>query len=331
MGSDGEPDRELAGPQPAPTVEEALGEGAGSVGRHRPALRFSIAAVLAVIAFWAVYAMFVLTTSGQHVENESLIGAALRSLSDRQASLESLSLVSLLSFAFAIVFIFLIAAGRRRLGLALAIAIAMGSSVVAAEILKAGLPRPALSEGPAWILRNSFPSGSATIGAAVGLALLLVSPDRLRWAALVVGAAIAAVVGQATQVSGWHRMSDVLGGILLAVIAACVALVALSRANLVRPSSQAGVSSRITTLLVVAGAGAVLLGCVILGISYAFPVLKAPAGAEAAFAHTTLDLVGSGVTVLVFVAFGRVIEPYALGAGEEVVPAAPAPTVLENI
>jgi hypothetical protein len=196
------------------------------------------------------------------------------------------------------------------------IVVVMGGSAVLAELLKAVLSRPALVSGQDWILRNSFPSGSATIAAGVGIALLLASPDRLRWVALVVGAALAAIIGQATQITGWHRMSDAVGGVLLVVTLACLSLAGLSSLRLVYPSSRARISRRVTTALIVLGAGTVLLGAIVLGISYAFPLLTTPEGASGAFVHTTLDLVGSGATVLIFVGFGQLIEPYAIGEGE---------------
>ena len=121
-----------------------------------------------------------------------------------------------MSFAFAIVFLFLIAIARRRFALGLLVVVVMSGSAAAAELLKVILPRPELVTGPAWILRNSFPSGSATIAAAIGAGLLLVSPDRIRWAVLVIAAALPATIGQATQITGWHRMSDAIGGVLLA-------------------------------------------------------------------------------------------------------------------
>ena len=276
-------------------------------------LRFAAVAVASTAAFWAVYAAFVLTEPGQQSENLGLLGAVLRSEADRQASLGRLSLISLVSFGLAVVLVFLVATMRGRTWLGLTAATVMLISILAAEILKELLPRPALVDGPAWILRNDFPSGHSTIAAGIGVAMLLVSPDRLRWLALPVAALIAGFIGQATQVAGWHRLSGSVGGVLLVVAVASSALVVLARTGLVSPSAHGRVSTRLQAILVGLGAILILVGAVVLGIFLAFPLLRAPEGASGAFLHTVFDAVGSGVTVLVLVAFAATIEPFALG------------------
>jgi hypothetical protein len=237
----------------------------------------------------------------------------LRSEADREASLGRLSLISLVSLGIAIVLAFLVATirGRARLGL-LTVAV-MAGSIAAAELLKELLPRPALVEGPAWILRNDFPSGTSTIAAGIGVAMLLVGPDRLRWLALPAAALTAGFIGQATQVAGWHRLSGAVGGVLLVLTVASSVLVLLARAGLVGSSVHGRVSPRIRGLLVGTGSILILVGAVVFAIFVAFPLLRAPEGASGAFLHTTFDAVGAGVTVLVFVAFAATIEPFALG------------------
>ena len=289
-------------------------------------LRFAAAAIASVAAFWAVYAAFVLTEPGQRSENLGLLGAVLRSEADRQASLGRLSLISLVSFGLAVVLVFLVATMRRRARLGILAAGVMVTSIVAAEILKEVLPRPALVDGPAWILRNDFPSGHSTIAAGIGVAMLLVSPDRLRWFALPAAVLIAGFIGQATQVAGWHRLSGSIGGVLLVVAVALAGLVVLDRAGLVAPSAHGRVSARLRGLLVGLGAVLILLGAIVLAIFVAFPLLRAPEGASGAFLHTVFDAVGSGVTVLVLVAFAATIEPYALGVSRGVA-AQPRPAV----
>ncbi|HEX5589671.1 MAG TPA: hypothetical protein VFX65_05225, partial [Candidatus Limnocylindrales bacterium] len=183
--------------RPAPLPPPGLGPRLGAAG---PRLRFAIATIAAAAAFWLVYAAFVLTEPGQRAENLALLGAELRSEADRAASLGRLSLISVVSFGLGILLVFLGATMRRRAMLGIAVAAVMAGSVVAAELLKELLPRPALVAGPAWILRNDFPSGHSTIGAAVAVGLLLVAPDRLRWLVLPAGALAAGFIGHATQV-----------------------------------------------------------------------------------------------------------------------------------
>ena len=305
-------------------VAASPGGPAGSVGtaptNRRPAVswpRFAGLAIGSGIAFWAIYGAFVLTEAGQRSENLALLGAVLRSEADREASLGRLSLISVVSFGIATLLVFLAATmrGRSRLGL-LTVAV-MAGSILAAEILKELLPRPGLVEGPKWILRNDFPSGTSTIAAGIGVAIILVSPDRLRWLALPVAALIAAFIGQATQVAGWHRMSGALGGAFLVIAIASSGLVILARAGFVGRSAHGRVSSRVRGLLLGLGSILILVGAVVLGIFVAFPLLRAPEGASSAFLHTTFDAVGAGMTVLVIVAFGATIEPFALGVRDE--------------
>jgi hypothetical protein len=292
-------------------------------------LRFAAAALASAAAFWAVYAAFVLTEPGQRSENLGLLGAVLRSEADRQASLGRLSIISLVSFGLAVVLVFLVATMRRRAGLGIVAAGVMVISIVVAEILKELLPRPALVDGPAWILRNDFPSGTSTIAAGIGVAMLLVSPDRLRWVALPAAALTAGFIGQATQVAGGARLSGAVGGVFLVLAIASSALVILTRAGLVGPSTHGRVSSRVRGLLVGLGSILILIGAVVLGIFVAFPLLRAPEGASSAFLSTTFDAVGSGITVLVFVAFSAAVEPYALGVsrGTAAQPRPPAPPI----
>jgi hypothetical protein len=300
--------------------ERPAGPTAATPTDRRPAassLRFVGVAIGSGIAFWAIYGAFVLTEFGQRSENLALLGAVLRSESDREASLGRLSLVGIVSFGIAILLVFLVATMRGRSRLGVFAVVIMAGSIVAAELLKELLPRPALVEGPAWILRNDFPSGTSTIAAGIGVAMLLVSPDRLRWLALPAAALTAAFIGQATQVAGWHRLSGALGGVFLVVAIAASALVILARAGLVGSSTHGRVSSRVRGLLVGLGSIFILVGAVVLGIFVAFPLLRAPEGAYGAFLHTVFDAVGAGTTVLVVVAFGATIEPFAFGVRDE--------------
>ena len=165
------------------------------------ARRFAVTAVVSAVLCWATYATFVLTETGQWVENLALHGAELRGATGRIESLGQLSTISLVSFGVAIVAVFGVAFLRRRVALGVLAAGIMVVSTLLAELLQVILPRPELVSGPAWILRNSFPGGHAAIAAAIGVGALLVVPDRLRSLALLIGAAFAAVIGQATQIT----------------------------------------------------------------------------------------------------------------------------------
>ncbi|MCW2948641.1 MAG: phosphoesterase, PA-phosphatase related protein [Actinoallomurus sp.] len=75
-----------------------------------------------------------------------------------------------------------------------------------------------------WVIppdtKMSFPSGHATVAAAIALALVLVVRGRLRPIAAVAGVAFAGVVAFARLYLGVHYLADVLGGYLAAAGAA---------------------------------------------------------------------------------------------------------------
>ncbi len=278
-----------------------------------PAGRFALAAVGAGMLLFVDYAVFVLTEAGQRLENLGLEGAALRDQVDREGSLWSLSQLSMLSFGIAILIVFGAALVRRRPGLGLLAAVVMIVSVGLAEVLKELLPRPELVTGPAWLLRNSFPSGTATVAAAVAVGALLVAPGRLRWLVIPAGAVYVAIIGQATQIVGWHRLSGAVGGVLLVLTVASIALVVLALAGLVVASENGRVHRRIRLALLGGAAVVLALGALILALPVAFPLLVAPTGATSAFVHTSLDLLGVGLTIFAFVVFASVLEPFSLG------------------
>ncbi len=310
--SDIEPDQPAhASEAPEPAASEA-----GPHGRppfRSAAIRFGLIGILAAIAFWLTYAGFVLTEAGQRIENQALLGAALREPADRQESLGHLSAVSLSSMGLALVALFGVAFLRRRFGLAALAAVVVLVSVGSAELLQLVLPRPALLAGPAWILRNSFPSGHTAAAASIAMAALLIAPDRLRWLALPLGAAFAAAIGQATQIAGWHRLSGSIGSIALAVAVASVSIAVLARLGQVRPSTHGGINARLLSAHYAVAAAVLVLAVTVALLPAAFPVLRAPEGASDAFAHTAFDLVGIGLTILTFALFARAIEPYSFG------------------
>ncbi|MEO5705163.1 MAG: phosphatase PAP2 family protein [Candidatus Limnocylindrales bacterium] len=285
------------------------------IGRRAvpPGIRFGGAAVGAGVLFWVVYAGFVLTEFGQRVENLGLAGAALRDDLERAETLARLSQISVLSFGAAILVVLLIAALRRRLGLgAVAIATMVGATVIA-EVLKDVLPRPPLVTGPTWLLRNTFPSGTAAVAASIAIGAILVAPDRLRAWVVPLAAAFVAIIGQSTQVAGWHRLSGAIGGVLLVETVASVALVVMVARGMVRSSDVAPLHPRIRTGLVLLAGTVLIIGLVVITLPVLFPLLQAPTGSSSVFVHTAFDLFGVGVSFLAVLAFGALVEPFGLG------------------
>ena len=277
------------------------------------AWRFALAGALSIVLFAATYVGFVLTEAGQRLENAALMGAQLRGDAAREGSLGYLSQLTVLTFALGVIAIAAVAFARRRPGLGVLVAGAMGGATLAAELLKDGLPRPELVTGPVWILRNDFPSGTATVAAALGIGAFLVAPDRLRWAVLPLGALFAAVIGQSTQITGWHRLSSAVGGVLLVIAVASAALVLLDRSGLVRRSPLGRIDRRVRTAILVLPTATFVIAAAAIVLLVAFPLLQTPADADAVFLHTVSELVGFGLTVVAFVVFARVVEPFSLG------------------
>jgi membrane-associated phospholipid phosphatase len=260
--------------------------------------------------FCATYAFLVLTELGQRIENLGLAGATLRADSERDGSLANLSQISIVSFGAAALIVLGAAVLTRRPRLGAVVVTVMVGSTAIAELLKAMLPRPELFAAPAWLLRNTFPSGHATVAAAMGAAALLVVPGRVRWLALPLAAAYVAIIGQATQVVGWHRLSGAIGGVLLVLAIAALALAVQAMRGLVVESAHGRIGRRVEAVMIGLAVLTLLVGALVATLPIVFPLLQAPVGASGAFAHTALDLFGIGTTMVAFVAFGALIEPY---------------------
>ena len=278
----------------------------------RPVRRFAGAALAAAALAAAVNLVLVQSPSGQAIENLALAGAQLRDQTELDDSLTSLSQISLATFAGAIVVIVLIAIARRRSRLALLVGGVMVASVAVAEVLKLVLPRPHLVTAPSWLLPNTFPSGHAAVAVAIAVGLLLVTPDRLRWVSLPVAAVYSAVIAQAVQIAGWHRLSGTLGAALVVVAVVCGALALFAVRGLVLPTDRGAVNRRIMVGLVVSAGLAIGVGAIVAVLPLALPVLVTPRGSLGAFAHAALNLLGVGSTMLVVVLFGALLSPYTL-------------------
>ena len=286
-------------------------------GRLTPSLRFTAVFLISVGLLVAVNVGFVLTAQGQQLENLALRGAELRTEAERLAGQDRLSQVSLVLFAFVLGAIVVVGFLRGRALLGVAVGALMGAAVLAVEILKDVLPRPILVEGPVWILRNSFPSGTAAVAAAIAVGAMLISPDRLRWLVVPLGAAYAAIVGEATQTTGWHRLSDTLGAVLVVIATASAGLVILSRAGRIQRSEHGHVDRRLQNLFTLVGICSIAAGMAVLALAAVFPLLTSPEGGRRAFLQTAFPLLGIGFVITALSLFARVVEPFTVGRLEE--------------
>ena len=184
-------------------------------------------AVVALVAFFAIYGLAVQTEIGQRADEAALAGG--RSAPERAQSGANglLRLVSVGSLVAAILALGALAWLWRRPGLILLPAAVVGVSLLATEAFKLViLQRPDLWPSPD-IVGNSYPSGHTTVAISLGLSALLIAPTRLRPAVAVLAALFAAGVGILVVTADWHRPSDPLGSyaLTLAVAAGSVALV----------------------------------------------------------------------------------------------------------
>jgi membrane-associated phospholipid phosphatase len=176
------------------------------------------------VLFVLVYLLAVHTQLGQEWDDRAVLerfAAGKKQVNRAQDVLDAIRVQSLV-----VVLLVLIAIGfwRRRPWAAASAVMLFAGTILLAELLKLGLPRPDLSqleERPVFDGINTFPSGHATIATSLVLALLLVASARWRPWIAIVGLVFAATVTWGTLAAGWHRPSDAIGGILLAT--ACFA------------------------------------------------------------------------------------------------------------
>ena len=121
----------------------------------------------------------------------------------------------------------LIALRRERPRVAAAVVGLMSLAPLCSEVLKRVLAHPHVSVGWTHIGAASFPSGHATAATALALSVALVSPARLRPLVATCGAAFMLVIGIALLIREWHLPSDVLGGYLMGVLWAALAVAAV--------------------------------------------------------------------------------------------------------
>lgn len=197
---------------------------------HRHGGRCLAAASACLLALGLTCAVFVRTPGGQAFDT------ALLPMSERGASYEQDT--ALLGPAKAVLAFFgdelvlgvlLLAAvllSRRLWTSVAAVGVVLGS-VAAARVLKEVVVRPDLGvQGSST--HNSFPSGHVAVATALLLAFVLLLPTVTRRLFLVPGVLAVVLVAASTMITGWHRLSDLVGGALVAGVLYCLAAAALA-------------------------------------------------------------------------------------------------------
>ncbi len=258
------------------------------------------------MALAVVYLVAVRTHVGQHLDDDALLGRSLnyKVQEATQRLLNSIDVTSLVVVGGSIV---VLAVTRAQLRLGVAAAVLIAGATGTSELLKHVLTRPALT-GPDRLAGASFPSGHTAVAASLALGVVLVVPPRWRGATALAGTAYAVAVGAATVTAGWHRPSDAVGGLLVAVAwaaAICAVLVEAptgTRAD--RRRAERGARLAVGTLAV----GAALLALTGLTV----------AGTVAALRDRSLATVPVGAaylgSVAVILAAGGLLVAFFLGA-----------------
>ena len=188
----------------------------------------AVARLLALAAACAaaaagLYLAAVGTRTGQRADEALRGGVGFEDSGLYSRGTELLNTVSVASLALLGALVMAIALARRLPRLAAGAGIVVLGANVTVQLLKPALERPRLTEAW-WDAANSYPSGHATVGMSLAMALVLVAPPGLRPAAALAGAVYAVGIGVAVVALDWHRPSDVVGAYL--VVTAWTAAVA---------------------------------------------------------------------------------------------------------
>jgi len=177
----------------------------------------AVSAAAAVI-LGAAYLVLVRTGWGQHFDDIAFDGREVEDPEITRATNDVLHRVTRSSLVLLTGAVVVAALARRRWRLGLVAGASITGAVVTTEVLKLRvLTRPDL-DGIAGIEQNSFPSGHATIGMALSLGVVMVSPHTLRWLSTVAALVVSMTFGVGVLATGWHRPSDTMGAVLVCVI-----------------------------------------------------------------------------------------------------------------
>ncbi|HEY3436751.1 MAG TPA: phosphatase PAP2 family protein [Actinotalea sp.] len=219
-------------------------------GHWAPALAV---ALVAAVAVWLTWRLFVVSPTGRLVDEAAFKGASYGRNRLWQVAEPVLSLISVPFIAGVLLAAILLAVLRGRVLLAVQVAVLMGGANLTTQLLKTFVfDRPAV--GVTDHLANSLPSGHTTAAASVACALVLVVPRRVRPTAAVLGALYTAATGVSTLVGRWHRPSDAVAGVLVVLVWAGLASALGTRGGVVRPRELRRSTSVVTAFLLLAGA-----------------------------------------------------------------------------
>lgn len=208
---------------------------------------------------------------------------------------DRLQQVSVTTVGVAGVLVAAVALSRRRMGLAVGSLVLIGGATVTTQILKKFVIHELPGSTP-----NSMPSGHATVGISISLAVLMVLPVAWQWCVLPASAAVGFFFGAGTVVGHWHHPGDVLAALAVCLAWAGVALALahtvdhgpLARASRTSSHPVRAIGPGLATWLVIGGIA--LVSCLFLAW-----------GAQPTV-HGLRDL-ALGMTAVALIAVGTVI------------------------
>lgn len=170
--------------------------------------------IVVALLFVLVYYYSVHTARGQFIDSVAMASLITWTHRFHNATTVILNAVTLPVMIAVMIISGLIAIIRHRAALALRVVMMIAGAALTSYVLKFYiLSRPDL--GVTHGVPNSFPSGHVTAAACAAFAFIMVVPHRARpWAALF-GAAITSLMGIVVISHSWHRLSDVIGAILV--------------------------------------------------------------------------------------------------------------------
>lgn len=197
-----------------------------------PSGRFLRLSLIAAVLFVAVYVVFAFTTFGEFLDDQAAIGKMMFHGHIHQVLGDVLNAINVTSIAVMIVLVSALGLLRRIPAVAFVVVGAFISASVLAEVFKRVLPRREGNNVDALFGvhdYNTFPSGHTTIAMSFVIALICVSSIRWRPAVAVAGCVWVSLIASGTLAAGWHRPSDIFGGVCLSLAVMGLAMGVLTR------------------------------------------------------------------------------------------------------
>ncbi len=194
--------------------------------RYRQALQLLLLGMIATLVLFGLYLVFLRTAPGQSFDDIAFEGRKATRLAARRPATFLVHVLTIPSVLLGCAWIAVdtVRRGWWRTGVVALSSVAL--TMVFARLLKGALIRPELVDLAYASSRNTLPSGHAAAIMAVLLAAVSACQATTRAFVASAAALLAAVYMTALIGSGWHRPSDVVAGMALAVAVASIATAA---------------------------------------------------------------------------------------------------------